>query len=206
MSLKYVCPLPAAIVDLTPVTCAEHFGQIVRVVFQRLGTPFSDATAIGTLANWTALQAAIDGTKTQFGPINENLVFPGGEPISDGGDDNTTTFGQAIIVGGSQVSVTGRYRGLPSAQKLELDQFVSEGSIFGQLGVYLVNEHEQIIAANVTGTELSPFPITGYFLGSVDSQGYNTHNFNNFAWSFTSNWSDTFQISDTIDFNPITAF
>lgn len=205
MSLKYICPLPTEIADLTPVTCAEHFGQITRIGFQRLGTVFPDLSGVGgiqLLLSWTALQTAADSTKIQVGPINENHIIPASEAITDGGDDNTTAFGQSLVVGAGQVSATGTYRGLPSAQKMELEQFVSESSIYGQLGVYFFNEHGQIIANNLTGTEYSAFPITGYFLSSIMSDGFNTHNKNNYQWSMKSNWSDFAKVITPSDFNP----
>lgn len=206
MSLKYTCPLPAAISDLSPLACAEHFGQILRIGFQRIGTSFPDLAGVGgiqLLASWTALIAAVDGTKIQVAPIHENFVIPAGEAITEGGDDNSTPFGQAIVVGAGQITASGRYRGLPSANKKELDTLVSESGVFNQLGVYLFNEHGQIICQNKTGTEYEPFPITGYFIGSVDSQGNNTHNFNMFQWSFASDWSNDYVIVDPTDFNPL---
>lgn len=206
MSLKYVCPLPASIVALTPLTCAEHFGQITRLAFQRTGTNFPDSAGaaldIDLLASWTALIAAGDATTIQIAPIHDSFILPVGEPVEEGGDDNTTPFGQSLILGAGQVSPTGRYRGLPAAQKLEMDQFVSESAVFGSLGVYLFNEHGQIISNNITGTEEGPFPITAYFLSSVGSEGFNTHNFNNFKWSFLSGWADKFNIIDPVDFDP----
>lgn len=208
MSLKYTCPLPTAISALTAITCAEHFGQITRVAFQRLGTSFPDAAGaaldIDLLASWTTLIAALDDTKIQIAPIHENFIIPAGEVISDGGDDNTTSFGQPISVGSTNISPEGRYRGLPAPQKVELDQFISESSIYGQLGVYMFNEHGQIISHNPTGTERAPFPINAYFLGAVGSEGFNAHNFNNFKWSFASNWADSFKIDDPVDFDPNT--
>ncbi len=204
MSLKIVCPLPAEIGGLSPQDCQEHFGQIVRTVFQRIGTPFADATAIGTLANWTALKAAVDSTKVSVAMIHENMLIPAGEAITEGGDDNTTTFGQSIIVGAGQVVVTGTYRGLPAVNQKELKAFQSEASVFGNLGVYLINEFGQFIADNKTGTELHPFPITSYFISDIDSQGYNTHNKNNFQWNFRAGWSENFKIVPAIDFDPLT--
>lgn len=206
MSIKTVCPLPAAIVDIVEQDCQENFGQIAKVIFQRLGTPFADDVAIGTLLNWTPLLVAVDGTKASQAPLHENMVIPAGEAITEGGDDNTTTFGQAIIVGSGQVVVTGNYRGLQAQIARELKNFSSEAAVFGNVGVYLVNEFGQIIADNKTGTELTPFPITSYFLSDVDNQGYNTNNKNMFQWNFRAGWSDNYIIADAIDFDPLTYF
>ena len=207
MSLKYNCPLPTVITSLTAVTCAEHYGQITRIIFQRLGTSFPAASGVGgieLIASWTPLLIAADSTKVQASPICENVELPMSEAITDGGDDNSTPFGQSLVVGAGKVDLTGRHRGLPSVQKMELEQFVSESSVYGQLGVYLVNEHEQIICNNLVGTELSPFPITGYFISSTGSEGFNSHNFNKFQWAMKSNWSDYAKIETPTDFAPNT--
>lgn len=210
MSLKYTCPLPAAISSLTPFDCAENFGQITKIIFQRTGTNFPAAAGaaldIDLLASWTPLFVAVDDTKVVTGPIHENFVIPVSEAIEEGGDDNSTPFGQVLTVGAGQVKPTGRYRGLPAVQLAELKQFISESSVFGQLGVYLVNEFGQIICANLTGTEHGPFPITSYFISSPGSEGFNTHNMNKFQWSFLSNWADTAKIVTPVDFNPNTDF
>lgn len=203
MSLKIVCPLPEAIGDIDANNCQNHFGQIVRVVFQRLGTPFADDTAIGTLATWTPLLAAVDATKVQPTPLFENFVIPGGEAITEGGDDNSTLFGQQIVVGKGMVVPTGNFRGLSTAVKKQLDAYIAEASVYGNVGVYMVNEHSQFIANNLTGTELSPFPITSWFIGDVDNQGFNTHNKNSFLWNFKGGWSDNYKIVDAIDFDPL---
>ena len=210
MSLKYLCPLPASIANLSPLVCPEHFGQITRIAFQRIGTPFPAAAGaagdIDLLASWVALLSASDGTKIQAAPINENFVLPVSEAIEEGGDDNSTAFGQVLVVGSGQVKPTGRYRGLTGQILKQLKQFISESAIFGQLGVYLFNEHGQIICSNLSGTEHGPIPITSYFISSIGSEGFNTHNMVNFQWSMLSNWSDDIKIVTPVDFNPNVAF
>lgn len=204
MSFEYLCPLPAAIADLTPVTCQEHFGQITKIVFQRIGTPFPDeggVGGIGLLASWTPLKIAADSTKVQVAPFQENFVIPISEPIEEGGDDNSTTFGVSVILGNGQIKAEGGYRGIGATSLLELKQFVSESAVYGQLGVYLINEHGKIIANNLTGTEFSPFPVSGYYISSIGSEGFNTHNKVKFSFNMRANWSDKFKIITPADFD-----
>jgi hypothetical protein len=192
MSLQYTCPLPTAIGDLSAITCAEHFGQIVKIAFQRVGNPFTD---IGDETEWTTVLAAADDTHVAITPFCENVIIPAGEPITEGGDDNTTLFGQAIIVGQGQVQVTGRFRGMPAANYVELAALISEAGSYNQIGVYLINEFGQVISRG-SGTAGEVFPIQSFFIGSVGSEGFNTHNFHNFAWNFPGTWSDEVLITD----------
>lgn len=194
MTLLVTCPAPAAISGLTPETCKENLGQITRLIFQRTGTPFADEAAVQDIANWNALKAAIDGTKVQAGPIQENFVIPSSEAIAEGGDDNTTTKGQEIVLGGGRVTAEGRYRGLATTQREEIKQFIQESQVYNNLGVYLVNEHGKIIGNNKTGTEVHPFPINSYFMGSRNIQGFNTNDFSNFRFALEYDWDKNLQI------------
>lgn len=189
MSLKTECPLPTAIGDITTQDCQEHFGQIVRYFFQRVGTPFVDIT---DEAEWDIALAAADDTKIQGSPFAEGITFPTADPITEGGDDNTTQFGQIIVVGGPTVVVAGNHRGLPSDIQKELQEYISESAVYNQLGVYLVNEFGDVIS----NTTNNPFPINSYFIGDATSEGYNTHNKTFFQWSMRYGWSENFEINE----------
>lgn len=194
MSLLIQCPLPAAINNLSKLDCAVNFGQIVRVAFQRVGTPFVDIT---NETEWDTKLTAVDDTKVQITTFCENVLIPQSEAITEGGDDNTTLFGQALVVGKGQITVTGRFRGLDSDGKRELDPYLSEASVYNNIGVYLINEFGQIIAADPSGTGAvtgQPFPIQSFFISDVGSEGFNTNNFNNFQWNFISGWADFFYV------------
>jgi len=199
MSLQTVCPLPANLSQITPTTCAQHFGQIVRVAFQRVGSPFVNVTSE---IEWDAALVATSALTITLTDFCENVLIPAGEAITEGGDDNSTLYGQALVVGKGQVTVSGRFRGLTATSKASMEQFVSESSIYNQLGVYLINEFGQVISSDVPvgGTTAIPFPIQSFFISDVDSQGYNTHNFNMFQWNFVGGWSDAFRI-DTLSWD-----
>lgn len=192
MSLLITCPLPASIGALTGVSCAEHFSQIVAVAFQRVGNPFTDIT---DETEWDTAIAASDATKISLTPLFENFVIPSGELITEGGDDNSTLFGQPVAVGKGSVQPSGRFRGLPSANKKELEAYVAEASVYNNLGVYLINEFGKVIADGADGTTKGkPFPISNFFISDVGSEGFNTSNFNQFSWTFKGGWADDFTL------------
>jgi len=195
MSLQFDCPLPAAIPSIGNLACAEHFGQVVKVGFQRTGYNFADIT---DEAEWDVVLAAAGATKVQFSPFTEGLTFPSGDPIVEGPDDNSTLFGQTIVLGGPSVVAAGFHRGLSSAICTELQEYMGESSVFGNLGVYLINEHNQVISAGVT-----VFDIQSYFIGDATSEGFNTHNKTNFQWSFAYGWSKNFTISAPLSWSII---
>lgn len=199
MSIKITCPLPAAIEDLVKTDCAEHFGQIVKIAFQRVGYNFTD---IADETEWDTLLSAADDTKIQISDFCENVLIPAGEAVTEGGDDNTTLFGQAIVVGKGLVTPTGRFRGITAESKRSYEQFASESSVFNSIGVYLINEFGQVIANDPTATPPAGtvFPIQSFFISDVDSQGFNTNNMNMFQWNFVGGWSDYFTITD-LDFD-----
>lgn len=119
------------------------------------------------------------------------------------GDDNTTTFGVPISVGKGTVTVAGRFRAISSETKRSLNQLISESSVDGALGVYLINEFGKVIAVDASGTGAvtqTTFPIGNYFISDVDSQGFNTNNLFNYSWTFRADWSDFFEIT-TPDFD-----
>jgi hypothetical protein len=197
MSLEIICPNPVALSDIVATDCPENWGQIVRIAFQRVGYAFTDIT---DEAEWDLLLAANDDTKLQIGPIHENFTAPAGELITEGGDDNTTSFGQPVSVGKATVTAGGRYRGISAETKRSLEQFTSESYFFQSLGVIFINEFGQIISntdPDLEGGSDTVFPIQNYFISDVDNQGLNTNNLFNFSFTFPGGWSDYFKISNT---------
>jgi hypothetical protein len=149
------------------------------------------------------LLTAVDGTKIQTAPVNENFVIPGTEPILEGGDTNETAYGLQKVNGGSQVEVTGRYRGMPSDSRGSMKQFISESSQVGKLGVYLVNSQGDliVIADADVATEYNPVGITSYFIGDPGSEGLNAPNLTMFRWSMPYDWSRYAKIIKNADLN-----
>lgn len=193
------CPPLSALPDLSEVTCGEDFGQIQKFVFQRrqsgAGT-FTTATAL-LIATWTPLFAETDDTKVQSTPFFENFVIPGGEAITEGGDDNSTLDGIPIVVGQAAPAGSGRFRSLPTANFEELQKYICEVD----MTVFMINEAGKIIGYNPTGTQFHGIPFTNFFIGDKSIAGKNTNDFNPFTIAFRPGWSKKLKFLTPTDFD-----
>lgn len=193
------CPAPVEIPDITPFTCGEDFGQIQKLVFQRRqATPtFATLIAPQTLANWTTLKTASDATKVQTTPFFENFIVPPVEAITEGGDDNTTLDGVAIVVGEGTPIATGNFRSLPSATFEELQKFNCEAT----LTAFWINEYGKIIGYSGNGTTFEGIPMTEWYIGDKGINGKNTQDKNMFRFAMRAGWSKKLKQITPTDFN-----
>ena len=91
------CPAATTLTAIPAEGCAQNFGQIQKIIFQRLydGTTrngIADGTSAGNaglLASWTALKAATDGTKIVVSPFIEAPSDDGGDARTYGGGNET---------------------------------------------------------------------------------------------------------------------
>ena len=215
MSLKINCPLLDDTPDLSNQDCAVHFGQIVRLIFARtagVGIVTNQATATDpvdiTDANMDTALGASGDDRVVFTPNTENVILPQGEAVFDGGDDNTTLFGQQVAVGRTNIQVTGRFRGLNFNIKEEMEAYISESATYNQMGVYLVDEFQRIVGDYAAGVlpagVLAPIPVNSFFIGDPGSEGYNTHTFTPFSFNLNPGWANSLtRFTKTPDFNPI---
>lgn len=202
------CPAAEALPSVGNVTCAESFGQIQKVAFQRLtdaeGTKngFTTEKAITALASWTALIAAADGTKIIVSPYIEAPTAEGGAARTFGGG-NETLGGVEEVIGREATPFTGVIRRAPQAiiKVLKELQCESQG---GNLGVYLFDENGAIgaIQGSAAGTYY-PIPIRSLFFGDKTLGGLEAPDSNAVQWSFLPNWSDDLVIVAP-EFNPLT--
>ncbi len=208
MGLLCTCPRGAAIGDIPIDECPQSFGQIQKVIFQRLkqadGTvnaipAGSGAGGIEVEATWTALLAAADGTKVVPSPyITAPTTEPGAARTYGGG--NETLGGIELIIGREPTTFTGNI--LRNHQKTiaALKEYQCE-----EVGVFLVDENGNIGAASddvTTPTEYYPIPISAFFVGDKTFGGIENPDMNGIQWKFFPNWSDTFN-TVTPEFNPL---
>lgn len=210
MGLLCDCPKSAAIPNVPLDDCPESFGQVQKIILQRVFSSgstknkfstLSGAGAPDLLASWTPLLAAADGTKVVQSPfIQEPVTEPGAARTYGGG--NTTLGGIEIIIGREPTPFTGNI--LQTAQKTieALKEYQCEN-----VGIYLVDEYGRmggLTDDNDTPTEFYPIPINGFFVGDKTLGGLENPDLNQIMWKFFPNWSDKFYIVTPTDFNALT--
>lgn len=206
MSLICQCPAAAALTTIPKVNCAENFGQIQKVAFQRLAQ--SDGTlntmteaSIKLLATWTALLAATNGTKVVVSPyINAPADSGGDARMSSGGNDDLG--GIPEVLGGNPVQFEGQIRAVPQSVIKAMKVLQCEANA-GNLGVFLFDENGNIEAL-LDGADIKPIPIRALFIGSKIHGNYDAKDSNAITWQYPDNYSDDLVIVKPTDFNPLT--
>lgn len=203
------CPAEASLATIPAVTCAESFGQIQKVAFQRLtsnGTKnsFTNATPIGTLASWSSLLTAADSTKIVVSPfIQAPTNEPGAARTFGGG--NETLNGEEEIIGREPSTFTAVLRRIPQSVIKVMKELQCDAQSHN-LGVYLFDENGNIeaIQDETTPTTYYPIPISSLFISDKGHGGLEAPDSNNIQWSFGPNYSDNLAIVTPSDFNPLT--
>lgn len=204
------CPAAAALPNIPNFTCAESFGQIQKVAFQRLyksaggKNSFTTVAGIGKLASWSPLLAAEDDTKIVISPYIQAPTAEAGAPRTFGGG-NETLGGIEEIIGREPTPFTGVIRKMPQSLIKALKELQCE-SDSQNLGVYLFDENGSIGALQdpTTATTYYPIPIRSLFFGDKTLGGLEAPDSNAVQWSFLPNWSDDLAILTPEDFNPLT--
>nr|DAM96583.1 MAG TPA: Putative tail protein [Caudoviricetes sp.] len=202
------CPGLAALKSIPNATCSEGFGQIQKVIFQRLrqdnGKPnaFTTEKPITKLANLTPLLAANDSTKIVVSPY---LQAPSAEPgaARKFGGGNDTLGGIEITIGREPTAFTCVIRNAPQSQ-IKAMKYLSCETDVQNLGVFLVNEDGAIGAIKDAKGAVTPIPIFNLFISDKGFGGFENPDSNNVSWSFLPNWSDDFAIITPDDYNPLT--
>ena len=207
MSLLCNCPAGAALSNIPISECPESFGQVQKVIFQRIFSTgstknsFVAATSDPKLkASWTPLLAAADGTKVVQSPYIQAPTTEAGAAKTYGGG-NETLGGIEIIIGREPTSFTGNILRSTQDTIAALKTFMCE-----TVGVYLVDEFGRIgmITDNrTTPTKYFPIPIQGLFVGDKSLGGLEAPDMNVISWKFFPNWSDNLVILTPTDFNAL---
>lgn len=208
MSLLCNCPAGAALADIPISECPESFGQVQKVIFQRIFSTGSTKNSFDAptsdpklKASWTPLLAAADGTKVVQSPYIQAPTTEAGAAKTYGGG-NETLGGIEIIIGREPTSFTGNILRSTQDTIAALKTFMCE-----TVGVYLVDEFGRIGALvdnRTTPTKYSPIPIQGLFVGDKSLGGLEAPDMNVVSWKFFPNWSDNLAILTPTDFNALT--
>lgn len=200
------CPVGTAIPSVPNASCPSDFGQVQKIVFQRIfktGTTKnkflqsgSSSAPIEELSSWSANFSATDGGKMVITPYVEAPASDGGDAITFGGG-NDTVGGVVKTIGRNPVNMTFALRQIAQSIAKALKGLSCEN-----LGVYLINGDGQVLA-ETDGTDYFPIPINNLFVGDLMLNGLDTPDSNALSFSFKPNWSDNVEIVD-VDFNPLT--
>lgn len=203
------CPAAASLPDIPAVKCAESFGQIQKVAFQRLTkddgskNSFTTEKAITLLASWTPLLSAANSTKIVVSPYIQAPTNEAGAARTFGGG-NETLGGVEEIIGREPNPFTGVMRKIPQSVIKAMKEMQCE-SWADNLGVYLFNENGSIeaIQDETTPTTYYPIPIRSLFIGDKTHGGLEAPDSNAIQWAFLPNYSDNLTIIAP-EFNPLT--
>jgi hypothetical protein len=204
------CPAGASIPSIPEQLCAENFGQIQKVAFQRLrkedGSRNSFVTAASILlkASWTPKLTAADSTKIVVSPYIQAPTNEPGAPRTFGGG-NETLGGIEEIIGREPTAFTGVFRKVPQSIIALLKQLQCE-SWGNNLGIYLFDEFGQMEAEQdaTTLTTYYPIDIRSLFISDKGHGGLESPDSNTVQWNFLPNYSDRVKILAPTDFNPLT--
>lgn len=204
------CPAAATLPNIPDFTCAESFGQIQKVAFQRLykstegKNSFTTTEDIRNKASWTLFLSADDNTKVVVSPYIQAPTAEAGAPRTFGGG-NETLGGIEEIIGREPTTFTAVMRKMPQSLIKALKDLQCE-SDSQNLGVYLFDENGAIGALQdpTIKTTYYPIPIRSLFIGDKTLGGFEAPDSNAIQWAFLPNWSDDLTIIVPKDFNPLT--
>lgn len=204
------CPAATALTSIPAVTCAENFGQIQKLAFQRLTSSgstknsFTSTASITLKASWSTYLTATDGTKVVVSPYVNNPTSEAGAARTAGGG-NESLGGIEEIIGREPTTFTCQLNGAPQAVVKAMKALQCEAEV-GNLGVYLFNEAGQIAAIQdeSTATTYYPIPVRSLFIGDKAFGGLEAKDTNAISFSMPPNWSDQLAVVTPSDFNPLT--
>lgn len=198
--LSNCCPAATALTTIPAEGCAQNFGQIQKVIFQRIyktaGTKNSIADGsttgqAGLLASWTALKAKTDGEKIVVTPFIEAPTDDGGDARTYGGG-NDTLNGIEQIVGSNPINFSCRLNGKAQSIIAAMKALQCE-ALGNNLGCYLINENGQIEGIK-DGGNWYPIPIQRLFVSDKHHGNFDGPDYNELSFSFAPNYSDKLDV------------
>jgi hypothetical protein len=201
------CPPSTALTAIPANECGINIGQIQKLIFQRrqatASPTIADIEDAAVLATWTALKALNTAEKVIVSPFTEEVVIPRGTFITEGGDDNTTLNGTALIVGAGQIPVTGVFRSLAATVIRALKKLNCETT--AGLTVGFINEEGKIfgISTGDATTDFRLIPIYSFGVADAGAEGLNTHDKAPFQFGLKYGWRDRLVAVTPTDFDAL---
>ena len=147
MALTCSCPAATSLTAIPAVQCAENFGQIQKIAFQRLvngstKNGFTTSSKITALASWTAAMALATSGKIVISPYIQAPTSEAGAARTFGGG-NDTLGGVEEVIGAEPTTFSAVLRGVPQSTIKVMKELMCEAKA-GNLGVYLFDENGNI--------------------------------------------------------------
>ena len=203
MSTLCTCPRPTALTTVPQFDCPVNFGQIQKLLIsrqqpagsERFDNTTNDPTA---LATWTPLLSAADDTLVVCTPtVIVDGTIEAGEAITNGGGDNSTLNGEVEVTGTNPSPFTGLLRSMPREIVAALKDLKCEPN----LSVAFVNNSGQIIMNEVATDTYEFFPISSFFFGDRNNEGFGTKDSNAISFNLEPCWDDNFIVFEPQDFD-----
>lgn len=204
MGILTECPRGASIENVPISDCPENFGQVQKLVLQRVFESAGVKNSIADptlLASWTPLLAAVDSTKVVQTPFIAAPVSEAGAEKTYGGG-NETPNGIPIVIGSEPSTFTANILRAKQTTIKALKTYMGD-----YVGVYLVNEFGQIgcLADDPeTPTAYLPIPIDSLFVGDKKLGGFDELDMNMIKFMLRPNITDNFVVVTPTDFNALT--
>lgn len=203
------CTRPAALTTVSKVACPVHFYQMCALLLQRAQpTPsFATEAVMKTLAAWTPLLTAPDGTKIVKTPEFSGFQIPGSEPQYAEQNSNNSIDGLGYFTGFNSVQAKGIFTGLPSDIRTQLATFQDESAagLDPGIGAYiLLNDGRIVYQKDPTTGAIGGISFTNFYVASLKLDGYKALNTNEFGLSLPGEWDKNIQVM-TPSFNARTA-
>ena len=202
------CPAGSSITTIPVVNCAERFGQVQKIIFQRLdggNNKIEDGTSAGQAgkyATWSPffLNSLNDSTKMVITPFVENPTDDGGDAKTVGGG-NESLNGVERIIGSNPINFSCKLNNVPQDVVAAIKSLMCE-CLGGNLGCYLINENGQIEGI-LNGGYWYPIPIQKLFVSDKHHGGLEADDYNDLSFAFAPGYSDKLDIL-TLDQSALT--
>jgi hypothetical protein len=202
-----ICPVGTYMTNIGTNTCPTSFGQIQKLLFQRAAQAagFGTITTTASLATWTTLLTAVDGTKVVVTPFIAGFTPETGKP-REFGSGNEVRDGIPIIFGSNPTKVVCKLYEPSSAVAANLKALECESIVVGfvnELGYY--GCEAQTVATGVPSTspvaadELHGFTVQSFHVSDRVLGGFDSPDYIEISFSMPSNWSKGFYIQKPTD-------
>ena len=209
-----ICPDDGILQEITPGNCPFNMKQIQKLIFATKGKVIWDSEAGGgagdgipsataqvdLLADWQARRTAVDNTKMVITPfIGGDPIITAGEPITEGGGDNSTLNGVIENTGTNPSDFTAIFKSISPEQEAQMKALACK-----DLEVYFVLEGNRIACAkNGDLLQRKGFDIQSFFFGDRNNAGFGTKDSNAISFSLPAGWSEGLVLVTPSDFNAL---